>query len=452
MLYLAPSNHPTRSMKPTFQPSSSPSTKPSIEPSSLPSKQPSDHPSLSPSLQPTDGPTNAPSLNPTAAPSTSPSTMPTERPSLPPSDQPSLVPSESPSNFPSASPTSEPSSEPSGAPTWTPTSMPSTNPTDHPSESPTDHPSAQPSVSPSANPTASKAPSSSPTISLAPSLVIATTKISEFTIILTNPTNSPSIDSSVVVDVAETFLDDYLTKSLAKALKYRGIELDLARSKGRRLQKVTTIFCTGEARFNLFESPKSEDIDKHVKEAFSKHKSTFLNMLKQTETAGLQSVLDLKTVQKGHDNKVHNSFNIMHLTVIIVCISIVFIGVAASYIWKKNQENNVRKRLLRVAEYTRQYKGQPQLDDDCFRDITPEPIEISDDNKALERMVMRARHDRAVMNRANELLLQQSDLSQTFNYANREVRFAPNVVSTVYSAILSSEFFNQSTNHYFFLH
>ena len=62
-------------------------------------------------------------------------------------------------------------------------------------------------------------------------------------------------------------------------------------------------------------------------------------------------------------------------------------------------------RLLRAAEH-RQNKGQPQLDDNCFRDLEPQPIQISDDNESLERMVLRSRHDRGVMNRANEMLLE----------------------------------------------
>ena len=443
---IAPSDHPTSSVRPTHQPSTHPSRPPSKSPSKSPSNQPTSSPAFTPSSRPTGRPTNTPSLFPTEKPSSAPSSIPSSEPSFSPSLQPSItpssfpsaapsihlsnIPSESPSvhpsDLPSVEPSKEPSAHPSIAPSDGPSMTPSQFPTDRPSQSPTDVPTKMPSPSPSARPTVSNAPSSSPTISLAPSLVISTTRINKFTIVLTTPPNTPRIDPNDVIDVAQSFLNERLKESLPKYLKYRGVDITLATSKGRRLQTVTTIFCTGEVRFNLFASPDIEMINKHVIDAFSESKSIFFDSLKKSEKAGLMSLLGVKT---NENNRVQNGFNTMHLTIIIACISIVVIGVAASYVWKRNQENNVRKRLLRAAEFTRQYKGQPQLDDDCFRDITPEPIQISDDNKALERTVMRARHDRGVMNRANELLLQQSDLLQTYDPTNREVRFASYVVS-----------------------
>lgn len=466
---LAPSDNPTSSVRPTHQPSSQPSSLPSLSPSNSPSIQPTSSPTLTPTSRPTGIPSNIPSLDPTEKPSSTPSSMPSSEPSFSPSTHPSITPSSSPSaapsihpssvpsnspsihpsDFPSVEPSKEPSSYPSISPTDEPSMTPSQFPTDHPSQSPTDVPTKIPSPSPSANPTASNAPSSSPTISMAPSLVISTTSINKFTIVLTSPPNTPRIDPSDVIDVARSFLDEYLKNSLPNYLKYRGVDLTQATSKGRRLQTVTTIFCTGEVRFNLFASPDGEMINKYVNDAFSESKSTFFASLKKSERVGLDSLLGVKT---NENNKVQNGFNTVHLTIIIGCVSIVVIGVAASYVWKRNQENNVRKRLLRAAEFTRQYKGQPQLDDDCFRDITPEPIQISDDNKALERMVMRARHDRGVMNRANELLLQQSDLPQTYDPTNREVRFASYVVSESHQYYLDSNILNILKLFFFLQH
>ena len=157
-------------------------------------------------------------------------------------------------------------------------------------------------------------------------------------------------------------------------------------------------------------------------------KTVFFESLKQSESAGLQSLLDVKT----NDTSVTTGFSMLHVSLIVISISIVIVGVFSSYLWKRTQESNVRKRLLRAAEHTRQYKGQPQLDDDCFKDIEPEPIKISDDNKALERMVMRARHDRGVMNRANEQLMEQAEVSGDMDYeTNKEIRFARDLVRTL---------------------
>lgn len=433
-------------MKPTYHPSIHPSSIPTKSPSANPSYQPTSLPSSTPTSLPTPNPTSAPSLHPTQYPSSVPTDIPTTAPSSPPTQQPSshptFVPTVPPTNSPSSSPSTAPSSEPTSTPTIYPTqsptarpslvpsskpsNVPSASPSGQPSREPSLIPSAKPSTQPTSYPTISKAPSSSPTISLAPSLVISTARITKFTIVLTSPPNTPAIDSNDVINVAESFLDKYFKKNLPHYLKYRGVELSLDKSKGRRLQTVTAIALNGEARFNLFSSPDLKMINKHVMDAFSGSRETFFDELKKSESAGLQSLLNVKT---NGNSKAHNAFNTMHLTIIMGCVATVIIGVAASYVWKRNQENNVRKRLLRAAEYTREYKGQPQLDDDCFRDITPEPIQISDDNQALERMVMRARHDRGVMNRANELLLQQSDMYQTYHPSNREVSFAPQIVS-----------------------
>jgi hypothetical protein len=171
-------------------------------------------------------------------------------------------------------------------------------------------------------------------------------------------------------------------------------------------------------------------INDHVANAFDSD-SAFFERLKQSDNAGLNSLLGVRANQQP---TVNTGFSSVHMIIIITCISLVVIGVAASYVWKRTQENNVRKRLLRAAEHTHQYRGQPQLDDECFKDIEPEPIQISDDNKALERMVMRARHDRGVMNRANEILQQNAEARYDIPYEDslKEVKFASFEVSSIF--------------------
>lgn len=301
---------------------------------------------------------------------------------------------------------------------------PSTIPTKTPSQLPSQKPSLSPSYVPSMTPTTSKAPSNSPSTSLAPSLVISTTQISRFTIVLTSSRKSPAIDIQEVIDIAEDFLDSYLDLNLPKYLRYRGVDIQLAETNRRKLQRSTTIPCIGELRFNLFASPDSIMINNHVSTAFNSFKDEFYDHLKNEGSDGLQSLLDVNT----KDSRVQNDFSSMHIMIIVVCASIVVTGVAASYIWKRTQQNNVRKRLLRAAEYSRHFKVQPKLDDDCFKDIEPQPIQILDDNKALERMVMRARHDRGVMNRANEYLVHQVETVNNKPHAQRDVRFASAVV------------------------
>ena len=256
---------------------------------------------------------------------------------------------------------------------------------------------------------------------MAPSLKLSFTSIPTFKIVLTRQPNSPTIDLERVISVAEAFLDNYFKTTLSDDMRYRGINLQSASTNGRRLQSVTTVSCRGEVRFNLFNSPDEEMITETAKKAFEDFKPLFIEDLNDS---GIHQILDVRTTTMP----VHNAFSSIHLVIILSCVSTVVFGVAASYTWKRTQENNIKKRLLRAAEYTHQYRGQPQIDDDCFRDIEPEPIQISDDNKALERMVMRARHDRGVMNRANEFLVKQIDEVMndiTFRAHNKEVRFAP---------------------------
>jgi hypothetical protein len=360
-----------------------------------------------------------------------------------PSDRPTTSPSISPSDYPTSLPTKVPSSRPSSKPSYTPTLSPSIYPSSHPTKSHSSTPSARPSVSPSFIPTNALSfepsgvpsltnthspsqtptkPTSFPSSSFAPTLIISTTRINRFIIVLTSKPNTPDINPLEVVEIASVFLDEYFKENLPSYLRYRGVDLYLDTTDRRQLQMVSTIPCIGEVHFNLFASPDSIMINEHVMDAFKSFKEVFFESLKSSNVSNIQSLLDVNT----KDNRVFTEFTSMHVTVIVVSLCLVAIGVAVSYVWKRSQENNIKKRLLRAAEH-RQNKGQPQLDDNCFRDLEPQPIQISDDNESLERMVLRSRHDRGVMNRANEMLLERS--SFIGNERKREVHFDPILVS-----------------------
>lgn len=370
-------------------------------------------------VAPSDRPTSSPSITPTDYPTALPTKVPSSRPSSTPSYTPTL----SPSMFPSLHPTKLHSLTPSARPSVSPSIIPTIVPSLEPSENPSLTHSHSPSQIPTDSPTISRKPTSFPSSSFAPTLIISTTRINRITIILTSKPNTPDINPLEVIEIAREFLDTYFKENLPSYLRYRGVDLYLDRTDGRQLQMVSTIPCIGEVHFNLFASPESAMINEHVQNAFKSFKQIFFETLKGSNVSNIQSLLDVNT----KDNKVFTEFTSMHVTVIVVSLCLVAIGVALSYVWKRSQENTIKKRLLRAAEHTRHHRGQPQLDDNCFRDLEPQPIQISDDNKSLERMVLRSRHDRGVMNRANEMLLERS--KSTANERKREIRFDPILVS-----------------------
>ncbi len=373
-------------------------------------------------VAPSDRPTSRPSISPTDYPTA----LHTNVPSSKPSSTPSYTPTLSPSIYPSSHPTQLHSLTPSARSSVSPSSIPTIVPSIEPSDNPSLTPSHSSSQIPTGSLTISRKPTSFPSTSFAPTLIISTTRINRFTIILTSKPNTPDINPLEVIDIAREFLDAYFKEKLPSYLRYRGVDLYLDRTDGRQLQRVSTIPCIGEVHFNLFASPDKTMINEHVQNAFKSFKQIFFESLKGSNVSNIQSLLDVNT----KDDKVFTEFTSMHVTVIVVSLCLVAIGVAVSYVWKRSQEKTIKKRLLRAAEHTRQHRVQPQLDDNCFRDLAPEPIQISDDNKSLERMVLRSRHDRGVMNRANEMLIERT--KSTFEPANerkREIRFDPILVS-----------------------
>jgi len=403
-------NRPTITSVPTESPTLS--SNPSVSPSEHPTKRPTNHPSYSPSIHPSNLPSSKPSITPS------------DHPTFEPSSQPSGIPTSKPTSSPSVSPTYTPTKYPSISPSFPPSGQPSYSPSLRPSTSPSDSPTKLPTSSPSASPTISKAPSSTPTMSMAPSLLINVVSISMFTIMITTPPNAQEVDPYEVISITEEFLDNCLKEKFSNDARYRGVELNLISNGRRRLQTVTVIPCTGNVLFNTLEAPSITEVDEKVSEALAENKENFEDSLRHSGSAGLQSILDVKT----NDSRARNAFNTMHTGIIIACIAILIVGVFASYIWKRNQAQNVRRRLILTAEHNRNSKNKPQMDDDCFNDIMPQPLQLLDDKKSLERMVIRARHDRGVMNRANEWLMQQFEkMSYALDAHKKQVQFAANV-------------------------
>lgn len=239
--------------------------------------------------------------------------------------------------------------------------------------------------------------------------------------------HSSPINQQEVIDVATEFLDSYLQQNLPTSFNYHKVELRLAASNGRRLQNIATIPVTGEVQFNLISSPESTIINKYVVAAFSSSKDIFLETLRGSEIAGNESLIDVHTT----DSRVHNDFTLTHLIIVVSCILAVLGFVAVSYIWKRSQANYVKKEFLREAEGNDEYRCRLDFDDIFRNEIDPKPIEISNDSKAVQRMLARSRHDRMVMNKANQKLHELPASSfERQHEEEREVRFLQQLESS----------------------
>ena len=188
----------SKSELPTISPTLTPSSSPSrvIDGSSVPSfETASPNNGMRPSKEPSISPTSLRSANPSQRPSLVPTNVPkgTSVPSAVPSPHPSQGPSDEPSTVPSHQPSVRGTRRPSDQPSETPSSTPSTENTKKgDNKMDTNAPSDKPSAFPSLAPTASRffpEPTESPSVSNAPSAVPSANRF------LPEPTGTPAASS-----------------------------------------------------------------------------------------------------------------------------------------------------------------------------------------------------------------------------------------------------------------
>ena len=352
--------------------------------------------------------------------------QPSKQPSREPSLQPSAEPSVAPSDYPSSTPSTSPSGIPSKTPTSSPSFTPSTSPSDHPSLVPSASPSLNPSPSPtlsqnpSAMPTLSVAPSSNPTISSVPTELRRDVDILPFVIELVSVNQLPDVVDNQVAEVAGQFLTSYLNDELPSRHKFLYVELkpDDVRRDRRRLNVKKTTACSGSAVFNSKEIPDTSVVNDLILEAFSnpESKRLFLNLLKNSGTS-LSQVLNV-----GADDMTRKpKLSPMQQTIIITIASVALAAIAFSFYIQHRLKRGSEKRVKDYGIHYAAHTNEVEMEIDF---LEPQPLGISDDDRAIERNLIRYQHERTIMRKANAKL---KESSAAISHRKASVKFSETV-------------------------
>jgi hypothetical protein len=308
----------------------------------------------------------------------------------------------------------QPSISPTKTPTQSPTSRPSSNPSFSPTSKPT--PINTLSLDPTNKPTLSSVPSSAPSKSQIPTELRVNVEISPFVIDLVSENG---VDENVVVEVAENYLNDFLKDKFTSDIVFSNVELRAERTTRRRLNVKTSILCSGYAVFNSKSVPSTDLLEELVVEdAFTNSKEDFLEQL---ENSGIElsQLLDVSPKEQP------KGLTKMHLTIIFAIGGVATVAIAVSlYIQWHHRHSNEKK----VQIYGQQYQFQSKLNEYNL-DIDylePQPLEISDDDRAIERNMVRSEYERIIIRKANTSLRQRIG-DKLPSRETKAVRFGSNI-------------------------
>jgi hypothetical protein len=254
------------------------------------------------------------------------------------------------------------------------------------------------SLQPSARPSLSITPSTQPSISSAPTELRREIVISPFVAELVSVNELPNVVDQEVADVAGVFLTGYLNEKLPSQQRFLFVELKPEeKSRGRRLNVKRSTACSGIAVFNSKEIPIASTIDEHILNAFSnpKSKRDFLNLLKDSGTS-LSLVSNV-----GADLQNEPVLSVMQQTIIIVLAAVAVVAIGLSFFIQHRLKRGSEKR---IKEYGLHYAAQVNEEDMKIDYLEPQPLGISDDDRAIERNLIRSQHERTVMIKANAKL------------------------------------------------
>jgi hypothetical protein len=327
--------------------------------------------------------------------------------------------------------THEPTLDPSGIPSQYPTQHPSTiiiKPTTRP---PTPYPSTSPIIASSELPTqvttlqASDQPSSQPVNFVKTSTLVPTSasdshspshafvkiEISPFLLKLVSTDDIPNILDKDVAYIAGIFLTDYLRSKLSTELGFQYAVINIGiKTNGRRLDVAKYFTCSGDAFFNSNMPPTTSALDKVVLSAFSDTKSNneFLTLLMNSSNSFSQ-VIEVEARGVSEDKVAMSPLIKTIMTVTgIVCASLVVLFI---------QIQRKRRQKAQDLRYT------AQSDEDSTVDyLEPLPIRISNDHKAVQRSVLRARFEREIIKEANAKL--QAD-KNVITPKSHSIKFGP---------------------------
>lgn len=327
--------------------------------------------------------------------------------------------------------THEPTLDPSGIPSQYPTQHPSTIIIKPTTRAPTPYPSTSPIIASSELPTQvitllpSDQPSSQPVNLVTTSTLVPTTasdshspshgfvkiEISPFLLKLVSTDNIPNILDKDVAYIAGIFLTDYLRSKLSTELGFQYAVINIGiKTNGRRLDVAQYFTCSGEAFFNSDMPPTTSALDKVVLSAFSDTKSNneFLTLLMNSSNSFSQ-VIEVEARGVSEDKVAMSPLIKTIMTVAgIVCASLVVLFI---------QIQRKRRQKAQDLRYT------AQSDEDSSVDyLEPLPIRISNDRKAVQRSVLRARFEREIIKEANAKL--QAD-KNVITPKSHSIKFGP---------------------------
>lgn len=340
--------------------------------------------------------------------------MPSFRPTSPPTTVPSLSPTSSPSYSPTMAPSQIPTNLPSSLPTQSPTLQPSLNPSIFPTLTVSMNPTKQPV--PTGKPTVSSVPSSEPSTSLNPSELRVEVDIPIFSIDLISKTK---LDESHVVNVAEDYLNVFLKDKFREDIFFLSVELTAEETTRRRLNVETSILCSGIAVFGSKSVPSPRYLEELVEEAFKNSNREFLGQLEDNgiELSPLMNSNPSPQADKGLTK--------MHLTIIVAIVGAATVVIVVSLYIQRHHQRSSEKKVQALGQHY-QFQSQVKeynLDIDY---LEPQPLEISDDDRAIERNMVRSEYERTVIRKANEKLRHTLGQRAT-NREQKTVRFGSNI-------------------------
>jgi hypothetical protein len=330
------------------------------------------------------------------------------------SESPTIIttgPTLTPSTFPSKYSTQYPSIN-SSKPTRAPSIYPSVSPTTSSSLVPTQLPTLFPSVQPSGAPVELTSNIPTTAVSHPPTDGMMRIELSPFHLKLVSIDDLSNVLDKDIAHVAGLFLTDYFRSKLPPESGFQIATIWIeTKANGRKLEVEKYLTCSGEAYFNSETLPTTSALDSMVLTAFSDTKSNneFLTLLMDSSNNFNQVI---KVEARGVSNDkvgMSSMLKIILLVIGIVCVSLVvlFIHVQA----KRGQ----KARDLRLTTHFNEAMSSEDY-------LEPQPLRISNDHKALQRSLVRARFERGIIKDANAKL--QADKSSLTPKSNI-IKFGP---------------------------
>ena len=256
--------------------------------------------------------------------------------------------------------------------------------------------------------------------------------LTPFIVDMTFDREMSSVNAAELLAVMEIFLFDFIRGELPEESDL--VQIDLHRNENRNLRGLNedtniSILCGGEAVFSQRTQtylPDTRIIDQFVLDAFAngQSKDVFLGEIKETDSVTLSAVTDIKVRNPISEGGSDKRFKI-HVVVVVIGVCLTFVGVGLSLAIRHTNKKAAQKRFETMTSNGNLF---PELDDEAEKIMVmePQPINISNDKEAFERMMMRSLHNKSIAALANDKFRQTDDAQSP---REKIVGFAVNWVS-----------------------